>query len=106
MDAATQRKFSKLDFKKFHPSGSLGAKLKTVGELMYTGKNIPTINENSNIKNALEVLNKKNLGVLIVINNKRNTTGIISDGDFKRINRKSENIKKIVIKKVMKRRRN
>ena len=98
-----QRKFSKLDFKKFHPSGSLGAKLKTVGELMYRGKNIPTINENSNIKNALEVLNKKNLGVLIVINNKRNTTGIISDGDFKRINRKSENIKKIVIKKVMKR---
>ena len=98
-----QRKFSKLDFKKFHPSGSLGAKLKTVGELMYRGKNIPTINENSNIKNALEVLNKKNLGVLIVINNKRNTTGIISDGDLKRINRKSENIKKIVIKKVMKR---
>ena len=57
-----RRNFSKYDFKKFHPSGSLGAKLKTVGELMYRGKNIPTINENSNIKNALEVLNKKNLG--------------------------------------------
>ena len=45
-----QRKFSKLDFKKFHPSGSLGAKLKTVGELMYKGKSIPFVNENSNIK--------------------------------------------------------
>ena len=98
-----QRKFSKLDFKKFHPSGSLGSKLKTVGELMYKRKDIPLINENSNIKNALKVLNKKNLGVLIAINRKGNTTGIISDGDIKRINYKSDNINNIIIKKVMKR---
>ena len=97
-----QRKFSKLDFKKFHPSGSLGAKLKTVGELMYKGKEIPFINENSNIKSALKVSNNKNLGVLIAVNKKGNTTGIISDGDFKRINYKSENINNIIIKKVMK----
>ena len=80
----------------------MGAKLKTVGELMYKGKDIPFINENSNIKNALKVFNKKNLGVLIAINNKGKTTGIISDGDFKRINYKSENINNSIIKKVMK----
>lgn len=97
-----QRKFSKLDFKKFHPSGSLGAKLKTVGELMYKGKDVPIINENSNIKQALKIFNAKNLGVLIVKNKKGYTTGIISDGDFKRINYKSENIKNIILKKVMK----
>tara|TARA_B100002052_G_C15869985_1_gene594199 strand:+ start:1512 stop:2483 length:972 start_codon:yes stop_codon:yes gene_type:complete len=97
-----QRKFSKLDFKKFHPSGSLGAKLKTVGELMYKGKSIPFVNENSNIKSALKVFNKKNLGLLIARNNKGNTTGIISDGDFKRINYKSEKINSLIIKKVMK----
>ena len=45
-----QRKFSKLDFKKYHPSGSLGCKLKTVGELMFKGKDIPFVNENSNIE--------------------------------------------------------
>ena len=98
----TQRKFSKLDFKKFHPSGSLGAKLKTVGELMYTGKDIPLISENSNIKHALKVFNKKNVGVLIAIDSNGKTTGIISDGDLKRINYKSENINSIIIKKVMK----
>ncbi len=97
-----QRKFSKLDFKKFHPSGSLGAKLKTVGELMYRGRNIPFINENLSIKNALRDFNKKNLGVLIAKNKKGNVTGIISDGDLKRINYKSENIKSLIIKKVMK----
>ena len=97
-----QRKFSKLEFKKFHPSGSLGFKLKTVGDLMYQGKRIPFINENSSIKEALKVFNKKNLGLLIAKNNRGNTTGIISDGDFKRINYKTENINNLIIKKVMK----
>ena len=97
-----QRKFSKYDFKKFHPSGSLGAKLKTVEELMLKGKNIPFINENSNIKAALEILNKKNLGILIARNKSGNVTGIISDGDLKRINYKSENINNKILKKVMK----
>ena len=39
------RKFGKLDFKKFHPSGSLGAKLKTAEDLMLRGK-IGQKNEN------------------------------------------------------------
>ena len=96
------RKFSKLDFKKFHPSGSLGAKLRIVGELMYKTKDIPFINENRNLKEALKIFNKKNLGVIIVKNNKGNTSGIISDGDIKRISYRSENNKKIIVKNVMK----
>ncbi len=98
-----QRNFSKLKFRIFHPAGSLGAKLKTVGDLMYKGDKIPFINENYNIKNAIKIFNKKNLGVLIAKNNYGFTTGIISDGDFKRINSKSENINNLLIKKVMKR---
>ena len=97
-----QRKFSKQDFKKFHPSGSLGAKLKIVSELMYKNKDVPFINENSNIKAALKILNKKNLGVLIARNKNKDTTGILSDGDLKRINYKSENINNLIVKKVMK----
>ncbi len=97
-----QRKFSKLDFRKFHPSGSLGKRLKTVGELMYKGKNIPFINENSHIREALKVFNKKNLGVLVARNKKGITTGIISDGDFKRINKNLVNIDNLIVKKVMK----
>ena len=97
-----QRKFSRLEFKKFHPSGSLGTKLKTVEDLMYKGNKIPFINENSNIKSALQVFNNKNLGVLIARNKKGIVTGIISDGDLKRINNKSENINQLIVKKVMK----
>ena len=56
----------------------------------------------SNIKAALEILNKKNLGILIARNKSGNVTGIISDGDLKRINYKSENINNKIVKKVMK----
>ena len=97
-----QRKFSKLNFRLFHPAGSLGAKLKTVGDLMHKGKDIPFINENSDIKTALKTFNKKNLGVLIAVNKQKNLTGIISDGDLKRISYKSNNLNKRIIKNVMK----
>ena len=40
------RKFTKLDFKKFHPSGTLSIKLKTVEDLMITGNKIPIISKN------------------------------------------------------------
>ena len=97
-----QRKFSKLNFRLFHPAGSLGAKLKTVGDLMHKGKDIPFINENLDIKTALKTFNKKNLGVLIAVNNQKNLAGIISDGDLKRISYKSKNLNKRIIKNVMK----
>ena len=96
-----QRKFSKLNFRLFHPAGSLGARLKTVGDLMHKGKDIPFINENLDIKTALKTFNKKNLGVLIAVNNQKNLTGIISDGDLKRISYKSKNLNKRIIKNVM-----
>ena len=56
----------KLDFKKFHPSGSLSIKLKTVEDLMLTGRKIPFINENINMKTALKNITKKGLGTLVV----------------------------------------
>jgi len=96
------RKFGKLDFKKFHPSGSLGAKLKTAEDLMLRGNRIPFIRENIFMGKALKTMNKYNLGVLIVINKKKQTIGIISDGDIKRISDKNHNIKKLVAKDIMK----
>ena len=96
------RKFGKLDFKKFHPSGSLGAKLKTVEDLMVKGKKVPFIKENILLGNALKTMNKFNLGVLVVRNNLQKTSGIISDGDIKRISEKNTNIKSLITKNIMK----
>jgi len=94
--------FGKLDFKKYHPGGALSMKLKTVSDLMFTGNKIPFIQEKTKMKNALKKLIKKELGVLIVKNNKNITTGILTDGDLKRLNRKYENLHNLKIKSVMK----
>tara|TARA_Y100001970_G_scaffold294167_1_gene447865 strand:+ start:4261 stop:5232 length:972 start_codon:yes stop_codon:yes gene_type:complete len=96
-----KKKVSKKDFKKFHPSGSLGAKLKTVEDLMLTKNKIPFIKENANMKEALKVITQKNLGTLIVKNNKGNTTGIITDGTIRRASEKNKNLQKLIVKKIM-----
>ena len=77
-------------------------KLKTVSDLMFTRNKIPFIQEKTKMKNALKKLIKKELGVLIVKNNKNITTGILTDGDLKRLNRKYENLHNLKIKSVMK----
>ena len=98
------KKFGKLDFKKFHPSGSLSIKLKTVEDLMLSGKKIPFVNENVSMKDALVSITKKNLGTLVIRNNRNYTTGILTDGDLKRINNIKLSFKDLKLKKVMKKR--
>ena len=95
------KNFNKLDFKKFHPSGSLGAKLKTVEDLMLTGNKIPFINENDKMKKALNLITKKKLGVLIAKNSRGKTTGIITDGQIRRASQNNKNIQNLSVKKVM-----
>ena len=104
MAIATMRKkkFGKLDFKKFHPSGSLGNKLKTVEDLMLTKNMIPFINENFNVEKAIEIINLKKLGTVITRDKKKNTTGILTDGDIKRLVHKFDDIKKLKVKDIIK----
>jgi len=96
-----KKKFSKLDFKKFHPAGSLANKLKTAGDLMLTKKKIPFVNENQSLEKALEVLNSKKLGFIVIIDSKNHTKGIFTDGDLKRLVQKKKKIYNLKIKSVM-----
>ena len=96
-----QKKFGEKEFKKFHPSGSIGAKLKTVEDLMLKGKKIPFINENTNMRAALKIITKKKLGVLIVQNNSKKTNGIITDGQIRRVNERKGNLENLKVKNVM-----
>jgi len=95
------KKFGEKEFKRFHPSGSLGARLKTVEDLMLKGKKIPFISENSDMKTALKIITKKKLGVLVVQNSKKKTNGIITDGQLRRVSEKVDNFKDLKVKDVM-----
>ncbi len=96
-----QKKFRKNDFKKFHPSGNLGKKLKTVEDIMLTKNKIPFIDENYSFNKALKIINLKKLGVGIVRNNKKETIGIFTDGDIKRTIQNKKNFKDLKIKSFM-----
>ena len=95
------RKFSKIDFKKLHPAGSLGAQLRTVDEIMIKGNKVPFVNENLKMSKALKILTEKSLGILIVRNKKRKTTGIITDGQIRRFSQKNSNFQSLPVKKIM-----
>jgi len=100
--ATIERKnISKKDFKNFHPSGNLGAKLRTVGELMIVGSKIPFVNETVKMKKALQIISNKKLGFLVARDIRKITTGIITDGQIRRFNSINANLKDLTVKKVM-----
>ena len=96
-----KKKFTKSDFKKIHPAGSLGAKLKTVEDIMLTKNKIPFINENANMQIGLKILTEKKLGILIVRNDKKNTVGIITDGQIRRFSQGEYNLKSLSVRQIM-----
>ena len=95
------KKFDKVDFKKLHPAGSLGAQLKTVEDIMLTGNKIPFVKENLRMKDALKILSEKKLGFLVVINNNKKTIGIITDGQIRRFSQKNLDFQSLPVKKIM-----
>jgi len=101
ISALNKKDIGKKDFKKFHPSGNLGARLRNVEDIMITGSKIPFVNEGLKMKKALQIISKKKLGTLVVQNNKKITTGIITDGQIRRFNEKNNNLQDLTVKKVM-----
>ena len=99
--ALNKKGFSKKNFKILHPKGALGAQLKTVEDLMIKGDKIPFINQKLQMKKALNLITKKKLGVLIAIDKKKFTTGIITDGQIRRFSQKNSNLKSLNVNDIM-----
>ena len=95
------KNFGKLDFKKFHPAGSLGKKLKTVEDIMLTKNRIPFIDEAATFNKVLKMINLKKLGLVLVRNKKKETIGIFTDGDIKRLIQNKKNFKNLKLKSFM-----
>jgi len=82
-----KRKFSPTDFKKFHPGGNLGHRLSTYAtkDIMLTGDAIPVVTEKTDMAVALEILDNRNLGVVLIKKPDNTLSGIITDGDVRRM---------------------
>ena len=99
--ALKKKQFSKYDFSRLHPGGSLGKQLKTVGDIMATGIKIPFISENKNMKEAIKIISNKKLGVVIARNRNKITTGIITDGNVRKLRERNIDFQKTLVKDVM-----
>lgn len=81
-----RKEFRAEDFRRNHPGGSLGERLKVaVREVMLTGRQMPSVHENVSLQEALAVLNEKNLGAVMVTSTTGGLVGILTDGDVRRI---------------------
>ena len=95
-----QKKFSKEKFKVFHPGGNIGNSLLLAKDIMVSGKKIPKINYKNNFKMALKTMNKKKLGIVVVLK-KKYIYGIVTDGDLRRElkdNNYGNNLEKFITK--------
>ncbi len=97
----SKKKFSKEKFKIFHPGGDIGSSLLLAKDIMVVGKKLPLIDYKKNLGEALKVINRKKLGVVIVLKNNY-IAGIVTDGDLRRETRflsKKTNLEKLMTKK-------
>jgi arabinose-5-phosphate isomerase len=71
-------------YRVFHPGGKLGQRLKKVSDLMDRIENLPIVTTATTMDKTLLVMTEKNVGCVIVEDDKGNVAGIITDGDLKR----------------------
>ena len=99
------KNFEAKNFGENHPGGKLGKTLNLrVNNLMYTGKDIPILNRKKMLKEAVFEMTKKNLGCVIISDDKNKAIGFFTDGDLRRSIKKLTDIHKTPIEKVMNKR--
>ena len=80
------RQFREDDFALFHPGGSLGRKLTVkIEDVMVAGKTLPVVPEVMLMREALNVLSRKNLGIVVAVNNDEKISGVFTTGDLMRL---------------------
>lgn len=96
------RNFTAQDFAMLHPGGSLGKRLSLkISEIMIKDNRIPIVYENTSIKDAILEITSKRLGMTCVLNQGGHLSGIITDGDLRRLLEKTLDIKNLIAKDLM-----
>jgi arabinose-5-phosphate isomerase len=84
MTVMRQRGFTRTDFGRLHPGGSLGARLRPVRRLMHSGEALPLTREDSSMHDTVIEMSAKRLGVVGVTDANGHLVGVITDGDLRR----------------------
>lgn len=87
MTVLEQRDFTREEFARFHPAGSLGKSLMRVGEIMRTGEELPLVRSGASLQDALAVMTSTpgRPGAALVVDADDTLLGIFTDGDLRRL---------------------
>jgi arabinose-5-phosphate isomerase len=97
-----KRNFTKEDFAMFHPGGNLGKQLLLkVDAMMITGAGIPMVNESVSVSDAIVEISSKRLGATCVVNDTGSLSGVLTDGDLRRLLQHNTNISNLTVSQVM-----
>ena len=77
--------FTHEDFAQLHPGGQLGKRLLKVHQLMHTDEDLPQVDLETPMREAIYEMSRKKLGITAVTDSDRRLVGCISDGDLRRL---------------------
>ncbi len=84
--------FTPADFALLHPGGELGKRLLTVADLMHRGEELPRVDTDTPMRDAIYEMSRKRLGITAVTDGDGRLVGCVSDGDLRRLLEKDEQI--------------
>jgi arabinose-5-phosphate isomerase len=96
------RDFTPEDFAVLHPGGSLGKRLSlSIKEIMHKNDRVPVVKEETSFKDIIFEITSKRLGTTTVVDEEGKLSGVITDGDLRRLLEKTLEIKELKAKDIM-----
>jgi arabinose-5-phosphate isomerase len=97
-----RKNFNEKDFYKFHPGGNLGLRLRAkVREVMISSDQTPKVLSGAAFTAAIEEIDKRNKGFVLITDAGNRLMGILTDGDLRRLIRRGEHFEGRVIDEFM-----
>ncbi len=97
-----KKQFKSSDFKLFHPAGTLGQRLTAkIKDLMISHKSLPCVSEGTPMTEAVIAIDRGGLGATLVVNQHNKLSGIVTDGDIRRMVVSDRPISELTVEDVM-----
>lgn len=95
------RGFSSADFARYHPGGALGKKLYLKVSDLAINNAFPVVAPMASIKQVIVEISSKRLGITLVLDEKQELLGVVTDGDIRRMLDKYDNLQGLVAQDIM-----
>ncbi len=93
--------FTREDFAKVHPGGSLGKQLYMKVSDLIASNDMPKVKEQTSLTDVIYEISSKRLGATAVVDNNNKVIGFITDGDIRRMLQRGTPTENLLAKNIM-----